>query len=263
VFVVSSSLSDAYALDAECADAKSAFEMVARLNLGAYPAVVADLSRRTAIWCPGGIEAEILAVPISLAAPGPIGGDGPSVATLLEEFHQMWKAAPDPYAEVWDDEAAFVPAPDVEQRIVGYLLPVLRHRLRDTHLVRREEGIIPGRSDLSISGRPDRGGRGTSVVGVTVVRTMAPPDRFGEEPSPVTREENGREITLGLEHASYYRGALGCTDVTWCIFDMQREDDGGSLADDYRPVAEAREVDLRRLLVPNRRRSPSSDGLQN
>ncbi len=265
VFVTSGSLSDAYAAGAECADLGAAFPVIHQLGLGERPAVIADLSSGEVVWCPRGAEDENAATPMSLYDTSPAAEDplSAAIAELIERFHLAWTRAPGAHRGMWVDELSFVPAPDVEWRIQGMLFPVLWHRLRDTHIVRREDSVIYGRYDLSISGRPDRGGDRVSVVEITVLRTMRSAAQVGEPPALVGRADNERAIKDGLASAVYYREAVvGCSRVILCLFDMQRTDDGGALVRTYEVASQAHQVELQRYLVPNRARDGGPNRLR-
>jgi hypothetical protein len=264
LFVVSGSLSDAYAAEVARANVGTAYVAVDELRLADRPAVIADLATGEVIWCPMGTAREDNSrrLPIQ-PEPAQLGESTLTIIqSTLEQFHAGWFGYPEAHLSVWADENRFVPAPDVEPKIQGLLFTVLWSRMRDTHIVRKEDTVIDGRYDLSIAARPGSGAVGTTVVGIGVLRSMQATALFGGPPVPVGRAENEHVIESGLHTAEYYKTSLGCTEVTWCLFDMQQADDGGALVVAFEAGARARNVFLQRLLVPNRARG-ASGGSQN
>jgi hypothetical protein len=259
VLVVSGSLSDAYAAPLQCNDVGAAFDELSNIRLATRPALLVDLGARNAVWCPFGTDQEESAQPLSLEPE--VRTETPTLEAIresIDRFHANWTRMPEAHAGVWHDEPEFVPALGVENRIQAMLFPVLWERFRSSHVVRREDSGVPGLPALSLTGRAVDAGRDVSVVGIGVVSSIQPTTRVGEPPRAVGAEESVRAIEHDIDGAVWYREEFGCSATLVCLFDMQREDDGGRLIGTLREAAAARYVELHRYLVPNRAR-PASD----
>lgn len=263
VFVVSGTLSDAYAAPLVCTDLGAAFNELSNIRLAMRPALLVDLGARNAVWCPFGIDQEEAAQQLSLEPEVHTGTQTlEAITESIERFHANWTRMPDAHAGVWHDEPAFVPAQGVENRIQAMLFPVLWERFRDSHVVRREESGVPNLPALSLTGRATEGNRDVSIVEIGIVSSIQPAGRIGEPPRAVAEEESIRAIEQGIAGAVWYREEFGCSATLFCLFDMQREDDGGRLIGTLREDAAARHVELQRYLVPNRVRPGGTDELR-
>jgi hypothetical protein len=250
LFIVSRSLSDAYSLEAACSDPAEAFRLLAEHGLEGMPAIIADLARGTVIWCPLGTDGED--VLIDLRAEGAEEPDAEAIRSSIDAFHAEWSLAPRAHPAVWFDEESFIAAANAEERLQSVVFPVLHQRFRRSHVVRREYDVVEGRSDLSLTARTPN--RGSYVIAITALRSAAPGSP-GAGPLAIAAEENRRLVEQGLRDTGIYRETMTCSGILFCLFDMQRDDDGGLLVRAFEDRAGEQAVEVRRYLVPNRFRA--------
>lgn len=263
LFVGSNLLAQVFEQEIGCSDPAEIFKLLKTIGLGDRPALIVDLSATDAIWCPTGAGDDATAAPVPLWETVPAEPSTPdALVESVEEFVATWQATPGIHPGVWADEASFVVAGDAEKQIREILFPIVRQRFRATHIIRCEDHIVDGRSDISLTTREPVVGsvREVSLLGITVIGTFFAPRFAGQPPMRLVREDNEEIIERGLAAAEEYCTLTGCRTPTWFAFDMQQADDSGRLVAGCQPSAQSRRVQLRRCLVPNRSRTTVTAG---
>lgn len=245
VVVSAASLGEAFVSLPTCTDIASAFATLAELGLGRLPTVIVEPGgdlvecRRGALADGECVRYPIRTLPVTVE----------SIDEMLNRFYRHWIERPTDASPIWHDKERFVPCDRAERVIQGLLVPYATSVFEETHIVRPEDNVRSGRSDVVVQPYNAEVAGGSALLEMKVLRAR----HFDVDARAASRcsdSENAKAVAKGITQAVNYRRDHQCDHAFVCAYDLRDADDDDVIAR-HRPQAIARNVHLRRYFAYN------------